>query len=112
MRESDTYFPEVDEEFAAEAQQIMLLTYLECTTAPRADDPALLAAVEQFGPMDVPAALADQIALITGQVDWPWDQADDPEEARMNRLGFRFQGELERRKPARRECRHNNALKL
>jgi hypothetical protein len=96
VRESDKYLPGADEEFAAEAQQIALLAYLERTPAPRADDPALLAAVEQFGPVDFPAALADQIALITGQADQPWDRADDPDDTRIDRLGFRFQGELVR----------------
>lgn len=96
VQESDKHFPGVDEEFAAEAQQIALLAYLERTTTPRADDPALLAAIEQFGPVDQPAILADQIALITGQADRPWERTDDPEDTRINRLGFRFQGELVR----------------
>ncbi len=96
VRASDKFIPGADEEFAAEAQQITMLAYLEPTVAPRADDPALLAAVEQFGPVDFPDALADQIALITGQADRPWDRADDPEDTRINRLGFRFQGELVR----------------
>lgn len=73
------------------------LAYLERTATPRADDPALLAAVEQFGPVDFPEALADQIALIIGGADRPWDRADDPEDTRIDRLGFRFQGELARR---------------
>jgi len=96
VRESDKYLPGADEEFAAEAQQIAMLAYLERTATPRADDPALLAAVEQFGPVDFPEALADQIALITGKADRPWDRADDPEDTRIDRLGFRFQGELAR----------------
>ena len=96
VRASDKFIPGADEEFAAEAQQITMLAYVEPTVAPRADDPALLAAVEQFGPVDFPEALADQLALITGQADRPWDRADDPEDTRINRLGFRFQGELVR----------------
>ncbi len=97
VRESDKYLPGVDEEFASEAQQIAMLAYLERTATPRADDPVLLAAVEQFGPVDSPEALADQIALITGEADRPWERADDPEDTRLDRLGFRFQGELARR---------------
>ncbi|WP_370650155.1 YecA family protein [Oscillochloris sp. ZM17-4] len=97
VRASDKFISGADEEFAAEAQQITMLAYLDRRVAPRADDPALLAAVEQFGPVDFPEALADQIALITGQADRPWDRADDPEDTRINRLGFRFQGELVRR---------------
>jgi hypothetical protein len=97
VRESDKFIPGADAEFAAEAQQLTMLAYLERTAAPRADDPALLAAVEQFEPVDFPEALADQIALITGQADRPWDRADDPEDTRIDRLGFRFQGELARR---------------
>nr|WP_238613547.1 SEC-C metal-binding domain-containing protein [Candidatus Oscillochloris fontis] len=97
VRASDKFIPGADEEFAAEVQQITMLAYLNRTVAPGADDPALLADVEQFGPVDFPNALADQIALITGQADRPWDRADDPEDTRINRLGFRFQGELVRR---------------
>jgi hypothetical protein len=97
VRESDKYLPGADEEFASVAQQIAMLAYLERTATPRADNPALLAAVEQFGPVDLPEALADQIALIIGEADRPWDRADDPEDTRIDRLGFRFQGELARR---------------
>ncbi len=96
VRESDTFIPGADEEFASEAQQIAMLAYLERTPAPRADDPALLAALEQFAPVDQPEVLADQLVLITGQEDRPWDRAADSEDERINRLGFRFQGELVR----------------
>ena len=96
VRASNKFIPGADAKFAAESQQLAMLDYLEHTTTPRADDPALLVAMEQFGPVDLPEALADQIALITGQSDRPWDRADDPEDTRINRLGFRFQGELVR----------------
>jgi hypothetical protein len=48
------------------------------------------AAIEQFALVDQPATLADQIALITGQTDRPWDCADDLEDTRIKRLGFRL----------------------
>lgn len=96
VRASDKYLPGVDEEFAAEAQQITMLAYLERTPAPRADDPALLAALEQFAPVEQPEVLADQLALIIGQEDRPWEHTADSEHERINRLGFRFQGELVR----------------
>ncbi len=97
VRTSNTLNPDDVIEFGAQAQQLTLPVCLERAAAPRADDPDLLAAIRQFGRMDFPKALADQIALITGQADRPWDRAGDPELMRINRLGFRFQGELVRR---------------
>lgn len=97
VRESDKFIPGADEEFASEAQQIAMLAYLERAAAPRADDPALLTSVERFGSVEFPEVLADQIALITGKVDRPWERTEDSEDERINRLGFRFQGELVRR---------------
>jgi hypothetical protein len=96
VRESDKFIPGADTEFAAEAQQITMLAYLERTPVPRADDPVLLAALEQYAPVDRPEVLADQLALITGQEDRPWEHAAGSESEQINRLGFRFQGELVR----------------
>ncbi|MFV9505413.1 MAG: hypothetical protein AB4911_12725 [Oscillochloridaceae bacterium umkhey_bin13] len=96
VRESDKFLPGIDVAFGMQGQQFAILAYLERTAAPRADDPTLIAAIEHYGPVTFPAILADRIALITGQVDRPWLQADDPEDLRLNRLLFRFQGELAR----------------
>lgn len=94
---SDKYFEHVKYEFTFKAQQFALLAYLERTALPRADDPILLAALERFAPIDRPEILAEQIALITGQEDRPWDRSGDEKRTRISRLGFRFQGELVRR---------------
>lgn len=96
VRASNKFIFGADQEFAADAQQFTLLAYLEHTAAPRADDPSLLAALEQFAAVDQ-QVLADHLALFTGEEDRPWDRTDMPDDERLNRLGFRFQGELARR---------------
>jgi hypothetical protein len=95
VRASDNLVPWAYGRFAANGQQLTLLAYVERTAAPRADDPALLADLEFFGAVDH-ERLGEQIALLTGEEERPWQQAGRSEDDQINRLALRFMGELAR----------------
>src|SRR5207248_807227 len=66
VRTSDKFVPWAESEFARSALDITLFAYIEQTSDPRADDPELINALEQFAPVD-PERVAIHLALLTGQ---------------------------------------------
>lgn len=95
VRHSDKFIPGADIEFAADGQQLTLLAYAERGQPLYADDPDLLAALEFFAPVDRDL-LAELLRLLSGEEDRPWAAPDHPEDEQVNRLAFRFQGEIYR----------------
>src|SRR5207248_1254360 len=76
VRKSGDIVPWGIDDFARRAMDYELLEYAECTPAPAANDPALLARLHVYSKEIIPERLAAYLAHLTGQAQQQWTMRD------------------------------------